>query len=66
MEEYARLRALLAQQAKLLNHMKILLQRAKNLAASSEESYQQQPMCMGSSCCRNVGNTNDDTNSARS
>lgn len=66
MEEYALLRALLAEQAKLLNHIKTLLQRVQNLAASSEKSYQGQPMCMDSSCCRNLDDTNNDTNSDRS
>jgi restriction endonuclease S subunit len=62
MEEHERFQALIAEQARLLNHIKALLQRIKELVAFLEKSYDQQPMCMSSSCCRNL----DDTNSPRS
>lgn len=58
MKEHERIQALIVEQARLLNYIKALLQRIKELVAFLEKSYEQQPMCMISSCCRNLDNIN--------
>ena len=57
MEEDERIQALMAEQARLLKHIKALLQRVEALMVSLEKSEEEQPMCMSSSCCRNLDNT---------
>jgi hypothetical protein len=61
MEEDEQIQALMVEQDSLLKHLKVLLQRVKALMVSLEKYQVEQPMCMGSSCCRNL----DDTSSHR-
>jgi hypothetical protein len=55
MEEHEQFQVLIAKQARLLNRIKALVQRIKELAVFLEKSQEQQRMCMGSSYCRNPG-----------
>jgi hypothetical protein len=61
MEEDEQLQALMVEQDSLLKQLKALLQRVKALMVSLEQYQKEQPLCMGSSCCRHL----DDPSSHR-
>jgi hypothetical protein len=54
MEEDEQLQAVMVEQDSLLKQLKALLQRVKALMVSLEQYQKEQPLCMGSSCCRNL------------
>jgi hypothetical protein len=56
-EEQEQFRASLEEQARLLNHLKDMLQNIKELVDFLEKASEQQPTCMSSSCCRNFDGT---------